>query len=164
MHAMLRIVITKIKHCNDSTKGRACSAVTGVAVAECRGEYRCGDRDPFPSHTRQLLHLSMPGWALGDCQLPGWRGLHSGIIIIIPSSHSIIAMGPAPLRSGNKREHCSRMLSEIKFIAHIPSLNRSTVLRYLRLRYPANLPLVQQPLFTLEVTMLSSPSWARASP
>jgi hypothetical protein len=29
------------------------------------------------------------------------------IIIIIPSSHSINAIGPAPLRSGNKREHCS---------------------------------------------------------
>jgi hypothetical protein len=28
------------------------------------------------------------------------------IIIIIPSSHSINAIGPAPHRSGNNREHC----------------------------------------------------------
>jgi hypothetical protein len=31
------------------------------------------------------------------------------IIIIIPSSHSINAIGPAPHRSGNNREHCSIM-------------------------------------------------------
>jgi hypothetical protein len=43
------------------------------------------------------------------------------IIIIIPSSHSINAIGPAPLRSGNKRERCSRMLATI---AHIPCLNQ----------------------------------------
>jgi hypothetical protein len=38
-----------------------------------------------------------------------------------PSSHSINAIGPAPLRSGNKREHCSRMFATI---SHIPSLNK----------------------------------------
>jgi hypothetical protein len=42
------------------------------------------------------------------------------IIIIIPSSHSINAIGPAPLRSGNKREHSSRMLQS----------NQSTVVAY----------------------------------
>jgi hypothetical protein len=43
------------------------------------------------------------------------------IIIIIPSSHSINAIGPAPHRSGNNREHCSVMLV---IILHIPSLNK----------------------------------------
>jgi hypothetical protein len=38
-----------------------------------------------------------------------------------PSSHSINAIGPAPLRSGNKREHCSIMFATI---AHIPSLDK----------------------------------------
>jgi hypothetical protein len=45
------------------------------------------------------------------------------IIINIPSSHSINAIGPAPVRSGNKREHCSRMLATI---AHIPILEPKT--------------------------------------
>jgi hypothetical protein len=43
------------------------------------------------------------------------------IIIIIPSSHSINAIDPAPHRSGNNREHCSVMLV---IIAHISSLNK----------------------------------------
>jgi hypothetical protein len=47
--------------------------------------------------------------------------LYNLIIIIIPSSHSINAIGPAPHRSGNNREHCSAMLV---IIAHIPSLNK----------------------------------------
>jgi hypothetical protein len=44
------------------------------------------------------------------------------IIIIIPSSHSINAIGPAPHRSGNNREHCSVMLV---ITAHIPSLRKA---------------------------------------
>jgi hypothetical protein len=36
------------------------------------------------------------------------------IIIIIPSSHSINAIGPAPLRSGNKREHCPECLQLLR--------------------------------------------------
>jgi hypothetical protein len=42
-------------------------------------------------------------------------------IIIIPSSHDINAIGPAPLRSGNKREHCTRVLTTS---AHISSWNQ----------------------------------------
>jgi hypothetical protein len=38
-----------------------------------------------------------------------------------PLSHSINAIGPAPLRSGRKREHCSIVFA---IITHIPSLDK----------------------------------------
>jgi hypothetical protein len=40
---------------------------------------------------------------------------------VTQSSHSINAIGPAPLWSGRKREHCSIMFATI---THIPSLHK----------------------------------------
>jgi hypothetical protein len=81
----------------------------------------CWQHKGAPSHGSQADQLvgwivQVPAFSVpwfGNKLILCWSLGKTNFIIIIPSSHSINAIGPTPLRSGNKREHCSRMLATI---------------------------------------------------
>jgi hypothetical protein len=83
-------------------------------------------RKGWEGEQRQCMHcLGIMVWTLGYARP---RGLLEGLMHlqdhhhhVTQSSHSINAIGPAPLWSGRKREHCSIMFATI---THIPSLHK----------------------------------------